>query len=162
MVEMDESKQLSRRSFLSIAIASIAGFITIGITIPSIIYIIGPALQKKQEEEWVSLGPVSKVEVGNPALYKVKVTQQSGWITSEEEISVYVVTQDGREYLALSNICTHLGCRVRWISDQNVFFCPCHNGVFDEVGVVVSGPPPRPLDQYELKIEGDRLFIKVG
>jgi Rieske Fe-S protein len=92
----------------------------------------------------------------------VKVTQQTGWITSEEEISVYVVTQDGREYIALSNICTHLGCRVRWITDQGVFFCPCHNGVFDKVGTVVSGPPPRPLDQYDLKIEDDKLFIKAG
>ena len=162
MAEADERKQLNRRSFLSIAVASIAGILTVGITIPSIIYVIGPALQRKQEEEWISLGPVSKVEVGVPALYKVKITQQSGWITSEEEISVYVVTQDGREYIALSNICTHLGCRVRWITDQGVFFCPCHNGVFDTVGTVVSGPPPRPLDQYDLKIEDDKLFIKAG
>ena len=162
MAEPEETKEMSRRSFLAIAVASIAGFITAGIAIPSIIYIVGPALQRKREEEWVSLGPVSRVEVGVPELYKVKITQQSGWITSEEEISVYVVTQDGREYIALSNICTHLGCRVRWITDQSVFFCPCHNGVFDEVGSVVSGPPPKPLDQYELKIEGDQLFIKVG
>ena len=162
MAEIEDTKEINRRSFFAVAVASIAGFISLGIKIPSIIYIVGPALQQKREEEWISLGSVSKVEVGVPALYKVKVSQESGWITSEEEISVYVVTQNGRDYLALSNICTHLGCRVRWISDQNVFFCPCHNGVFDEVGAVVSGPPPKPLDQYELKIEGDQLFIKVG
>jgi Rieske Fe-S protein len=60
----------------------------------------------------------------------------------------------------MSNICTHLGCRVRWIADQESFFCPCHNGVFDAQGSVVSGPPPRPLDRYEVKVEGDQLFVR--
>ena len=160
--EADESRQMSRRSFLSTTIVAIGGIITLGIAIPSIVYVVGPALQRKQEEEWVRLGPTSKVEVGVPTLYKVKITQQSGWITSDEEVAVYVITEDGRNYTALSNICTHLGCRVRWITDQEIFFCPCHNGVFDKEGEVVSGPPPKALDQYELKIEGDQLFIKVS
>jgi Rieske Fe-S protein len=51
---------------------------------------------------------------------------------------------------------------VRWIPDTQRFFCPCHNGVFDKTGSVVSGPPPRPLDQYETKVENDQLYILVG
>jgi Rieske Fe-S protein len=62
----------------------------------------------------------------------------------------------------MSNICTHLSCRVRWVAERGQFFCPCHNGVFDKEGLVVSGPPPRPLDRYEVKVEGDQLFIKAG
>ena len=162
MSEADESKELSRRSFLTATIASVAVIVTAGIAVPAMIYVVGPALQRSQEEEWVRLGSKSKVEVGVPTLFKVSITRQTGWITTEEEISVYVVTQDGREYLALSNICTHLGCRVRWISDQDIFFCPCHNGVFSETGAVISGPPPAPLERYELKVEGDQLFIKVS
>jgi Rieske Fe-S protein len=48
---------------------------------------------------------------------------------------------------------------VRWIADQEVFLSPCHNGVFDREGKVISGPPPRPLDRYEVKIENNQLLI---
>lgn len=159
--DLDQT-EISRRSFLATAVALIGGLITMGIAIPSIIYIVGPALVQNNEEEWYRLGPTSKVEIGIPALYKVKITQQAGWITSEEELAVYVITENGRDYIALSNVCTHLGCRIRWITDQGIFFCPCHNGVFGKAGEVVSGPPPEPLDRYELKVEDDEIFIKVS
>ena len=161
-VDDREQDEISRRSFLATAIAVIGGVITMGIAIPSIIYVVGPALVRKQDEEWYRLGPTSKVEIGVPTLYKVKITQQSGWITSEDEIAVYVVTEDGQNYIAMSNVCTHLGCRIRWITDQGIFFCPCHNGVFNKAGEVESGPPPKPLDQYELKVEDDLIYIKVS
>ena len=160
--EHSEQNEINRRSFLATSIAVIGGVITMGIAIPSIIYIVGPALAKAQEEEWYRLGPTSKVEIGVPALYKVKITQQAGWISSEEEVAVYVITENGRDFIALSNVCTHLGCRVRWITDRGIFFCPCHNGVFGKGGEVVSGPPPEPLERYELKIEDDQIFIKVS
>lgn len=154
--------KVNRQNFLKTAIAGIGGFITIGMAIPAIAYIIGPALQQNQQEESIQLGPVSKVELGEPTLFKVSVQRSTGWITNEEEISVYVYTENGRDFIALSNVCTHLGCRVRWITDQSEFFCPCHNGVFDKNGNVVSGPPPRPLDRYEVTVENDQLLIKAG
>jgi Rieske Fe-S protein len=70
------------------------------------------------------------------------------------------MTENGQGFIVMSNICTHLGCKVRWIPDQEGFFCPCHNGVFAKDGSVVSGPPPRPLDQYEVKIEDGILYVK--
>jgi Rieske Fe-S protein len=76
-----------------------------------------------------------------------------------QEHSIFVLTENGRDFIAMSNICTHLGCRVRWLADPEVFLSPCHNGVFDKQGYVVSGPPPRPLDRYEVKVEGDQLYI---
>jgi len=82
-------------------------------------------------------------------------------MVEEEEVGVYVLTEDGRDYLAMSNICTHLGCRARWIAEREQFFCPCHNGVFDKHGYVVSGPPPRPLDEFETKIEDGNLYIQL-
>ncbi|MGE5223078.1 MAG: ubiquinol-cytochrome c reductase iron-sulfur subunit, partial [Omnitrophica WOR_2 bacterium] len=87
---------------------------------------------------------------------------QTGWITNEEEITVYALTENGRDFIAMSNICTHLGCHVRWIGERNQFFCPCHNGIFNKQGEVVSGPPPRPLDRYAVKVENDQLYIQGG
>jgi Rieske Fe-S protein len=136
--------------------------VSLGLGIPGLIYIIGPALQQADTVEWIRLGSTSKVEVGQPTLFSTTIEQKTGWIINQEEISVYVYTDNGRDYIAMSNICTHLGCRVRWIENQKSFFCPCHNGVFDKEGKVLSGPPPRPLDRYELKVEKDQLYIKAG
>jgi len=159
---MSEEKSVSRRDFMNTAIWAIGGFISAAFAIPAIVYVVAPALQKNQLEEWVRLGSTDKVELGTPTLFKANIERQTGWIVNEEEISVYVLTENGRDYVAMSNICTHLGCRVRWISDQSQFFCPCHNAIFDEEGLVVSGPPPRPLDRYETKVENNQIFIKVG
>ena len=159
---MSEEKGLSRRDLLSIGTLAIGGIISIALGIPAVAYIIGPARRRVQEENWIRLGPVSKVEIGTPTLFKARVERQVGWIINEEEISVYLLTEDGRNFVALSNICTHLGCRVRWISDQRQFFCPCHNAIFNQQGEVVTGPPPRPLDQYEVKVEDEQIFVLGG
>lgn len=158
----EEKDQLSRRNFLAIATGAIGGLIGVVLAIPAVAYIVGPALQRRTAENWVRLGPTSKVEIGTPTLFKTTVENQTGWITSEEEISVYALTENGRDFIALSNVCTHLGCRVRWITEEGQYFCPCHNAIFDKLGLVVSGPPPRPLDRYETMVEDDQLYILLG
>ncbi len=73
---------------------------------------------------------------------------------------ILVKTDQGLK--AISTICTHLGCKTYWEPDNNRFFCPCHNGVFDVNGNVVSGPPPRPLESYEVEVdENDNVFVKL-
>jgi Rieske Fe-S protein len=68
------------------------------------------------------------------------------------------------EFVALSSICPHLGCRVHWEGQNNRFFCPCHNGVFDPEGKPVSGPPAtaqQSLPQYPLQIVDGGLYIEM-
>lgn len=157
---MEEHKDVSRRDAMKIAISLIGGLIGAAIGIPAVAYLIGPAL-KKEEANWIRVSSQSSIELGTPTLLKPRVTRQSGWIVDEEEVGVYVLTEDGRDYHAMSNICTHLGCRVRWVAEKQQFFSPCHNGVFDKHGYVVSGPPPRPLDEFETKVEDGNLYIKL-
>lgn len=156
---MSENNCIDRRGFLGIATWSIGGLISILMGVPAITYVLGPALSTNDNLEWVQLGSIKKVDLGTPTLFKTKIIHQTGWTQSEETHSIYILTDNGREYIAISNICTHLGCRVRWISEKQQFYCPCHVGIFDKQGYVISGPPPRPLDRYELKIENDQLFI---
>ena len=94
--------------------------------------------------------------------HKTRIEQKAGWITEEQELTFYVLTENGRDFTALSNVCTHLGCRVRWVEDEGQFFCPCHNGIFNKEGQVTGGPPPRPLDAYNVKVENDQLFVFKG
>jgi menaquinol-cytochrome c reductase iron-sulfur subunit len=152
-------KSMGRRTFMSAFIAAAGGLISAAIGLPAVAYIVGPALQRVAGN-WIQLGAIAKVESGVPTLFKTNIERQTGWIVEQQEISAYVLTDDGRSYVAMSNVCTHLGCRVRWIADQQIFFCPCHNGVFDKNGEVISGPPPRALDRYETKVEDAVLYVR--
>ena len=156
---MNEPEQVNRRGFLSVATWSIGGLISLIMGIPAIAYILGPALSKEKSQNWMRLGSIKKVELGTPTLFNASFTRQSGWIEEQDKIGVYVLSDNGRDFIAMSNICTHLGCRVRWIADEQIFLSPCHFGKFDREGRVISGPPPRPLDRYEVKIENDQLLI---
>jgi Rieske Fe-S protein len=160
--DIEDNEAIDRREFLGKATFAIGGFISLGIAIPAAAYVVGPSLKESQAEDWIRLGSASKVEIGTPTLFKTTIERQTGWIINQQELSVYVSTDNGRDFVAMSNICTHLGCRVRWNDDQRQFFCPCHNASFDQAGEVVEGPPPKPLDRYEVKVEEDQLYIKVS
>jgi cytochrome b6-f complex iron-sulfur subunit len=62
-------------------------------------------------------------------------------------------------YIVLSRVCTHLGCLVNYNASRQLLICPCHNGHYDLDGNVVSGPPPRPLEKFPFKINGNNIEI---
>jgi cytochrome b6-f complex iron-sulfur subunit len=69
-----------------------------------------------------------------------------------------VRTADG-EYRAMSAVCTHLNCTVQYRSDVREVWCACHNGFYDLNGRNVAGPPPRPLEAYDVHINGDDVVV---
>jgi Rieske Fe-S protein len=69
-----------------------------------------------------------------------------------------VRTAEG-EYRAMSAVCTHLNCTVQYRSDVREVWCACHNGFYDLNGRNVAGPPPRPLDAYDVHINGDDVVV---
>jgi Rieske Fe-S protein len=69
-----------------------------------------------------------------------------------------IMNSDGT-YRALSATCTHLGCTVQYRSDLREIWCPCHNGIYDLNGRNISGPPPRPLDVYDVHVRGDEIVV---
>ena len=72
--------------------------------------------------------------------------------------AVLVNTAEGT-LVALSAVCTHLTCTVRYDGETGTLFCPCHNGRFDLNGNVLSGPPPRPLETYAVEISGPDIIV---
>lgn len=66
------------------------------------------------------------------------------------------------EVRALSAICTHLGCTVQWHPEEKNFICPCHQGIYDFNGNVVSGPPPRSLEKLQVKVRDGQVFVLMN
>ncbi len=58
-----------------------------------------------------------------------------------------------------SLVCTHLGCLVQWQEGSKEFYCPCHDGRFDQFGEVLAGPPPLPLEQIPVRVEGETVIV---
>lgn len=69
-------------------------------------------------------------------------------------------TDDG--IIALWQKCTHLGCAVPWDEDKSQFHCPCHGSLFNEVGEVLSGPAPRPLDFFPVDISSGEVWVDTS
>lgn len=75
---------------------------------------------------------------------------------------VLLMEQPDGELLAISTICTHLGCSVFFQADAQQFHCPCHNGLFDVQGNPVSGPPERPLQRYPVTVRDGKVFVQFA
>ena len=60
---------------------------------------------------------------------------------------------------ALSAVCTHLQCTVQYRSDREQIWCACHNGFFDLAGRNIGGPPPRPLDPFDVAVRQDEVVV---
>ncbi|HAM49657.1 MAG TPA: hypothetical protein DCP92_02775 [Nitrospiraceae bacterium] len=71
-----------------------------------------------------------------------------------------------RGLVAYSAICTHLGCTVSWVENQqspaaSYTECFCHNSVFDPArgAKVMGGPAPIPLAQIGVKVTNDGALV---
>jgi Rieske Fe-S protein len=70
-----------------------------------------------------------------------------------------ILTASG-EYRAMSAICTHLSCTVQYRDDLRQVWCACHNGRYDLNGRNISGPPPRPLELFDVQVRGNEIFAR--
>jgi menaquinol-cytochrome c reductase iron-sulfur subunit len=155
------SKDLSRRDFIKGTVGAIGGLIGAVIAFPTIAYLLSPALTAEGDTDIIDLGPLEKYPLGIPTRFEMTRTKVNGWERTATNYGLFVVRRSETEVRVFSDICTHLGCRVSWHADQEHYISPCHDGHFDIVGNVVSGPPPRPLDEYMTKVENDNLFAQL-
>jgi Rieske Fe-S protein len=72
---------------------------------------------------------------------------------------ILVRTSSG-EYRAMSATCTHLSCTVQYRADMQHVWCACHNGHYNLNGKNIAGPPPRPLELFEVQVRGDEIFVR--
>lgn len=68
----------------------------------------------------------------------------SAIVAAEGETFAAWRAPDG-ELFAVSQVCTHAGCKVHWNSVETTWDCPCHGSRFRPDGTVVEGPALAPL-----------------
>lgn len=73
-------------------------------------------------------------------------------------MGIIVMTETG-ELKAMAATCTHLDCTVQHRPDLGIIWCACHNGRYDLDGNNLSGPPPRPLEQYVINEVDADIFV---
>jgi Rieske Fe-S protein len=158
---MSDKHSLNRRDFIKAATAFMSGLIGITIGLPTIAYLLSPALRKTEDGSIIDLGSLDNYPIGIPTLFEFTRTRLNGWERTGMSYGVYVLRQAEKDVRVFSDICTHLACRVSWHPDTQHYISPCHDGHFDIVGNNISGPPPRPLDEFVTKIEGSNLYIQL-
>jgi cytochrome b6-f complex iron-sulfur subunit len=156
---MEKADQLSNSSDqqgLSISrrrlITSLLGFSTLATLAGVLTPIFGYLWPPKRALE----GKGGRVQVGTTAEFPMG----QGKIVPVNDKPVIVVNTEQGGAKAFSAICTHLACIVEWDETRQIILCPCHDGRFSPVnGSVISGPPPGPLPELPLTVEGDAIYV---
>jgi menaquinol-cytochrome c reductase iron-sulfur subunit len=149
----------TRRQLFGRLTALVAAVIGATLTVPAIGYFIGPALRRKKLG-WLNVGGISSLEPDQPVQLEVVVSTQEGWFSTQTTKGVWVVKRSTGELRVYNPHCTHLGCAYAWNPAAHQFQCPCHGGIYDLDGRVLAGPPPRPLDTLDHRIEHAQLEIR--
>ena len=99
-------------------------------------------------------GPSSDADRRIYVVYGPKVPPTQEQVADEAQFTKWAsaLTAADMDVLAIWNRCAHLGCPVAYSPGTKGYVCPCHGGAYDSRGIVIGGPPPRPLDRVDIKI----------
>jgi Rieske Fe-S protein len=122
-------------------LASVVSFIY-----PVLRYLVPPALPDLGGDEVVA-GKVGELKPNSFKIFRFG-----------SKPGILVLSAEG-DYRALSATCTHLSCTVQYRTELHQIWCACHNGMYDLNGRNVSGPPPRPLDAFEVHLRGEEIVV---
>lgn len=102
------------------------------------------------DADWVAvLGKVKDLNEKDPTLIKAQFKDDSGAVVHEEKVYVRWQKQGKTgHWVVLSSICTHLKCKIDYVSDEELFHCPCHGSEYDIDGHVTHKPAKKDLTDY--------------
>ena len=135
-----------RRSFLSKALAAISLLFTGFVLYPMLQFLKQPLARG---------GTVNRVTAAKIS----EMTNDSAKIFRFGESPAILVRTPEGELKAFTAICTHLDCTVQYVKGKRHILCACHNGKYDLNGQVLSGPPPRPLEEFNVFEEGEDIIV---
>ena len=151
MVEVERKnlfeRLISRRKFFDVTVSGGFALTAAVIFLPLLRFLYPPTKKIAGSTEAVPTFKTDEIPEG-----------QARSIIYNNEPTLIVHYKDS--FFALSAVCTHAGCVVKWDEKKRMISCPCHGASFDVKGKVLEGPPPAPLKVYSVKISGDTVFVK--
>ncbi len=154
-----EPSDSTRRRFLTRVGIALGASAAAVVGLPSIGFLLG---LRKVPEEWRNVGAVESFQVGRTVEVAFLDPSPLPWAGVTARTAAWLRRHSETEFIAFSINCTHLGCPVRWLQDADLFMCPCHGGVFDADGTAASGPPPRPLSRYPVRMRDGMVEIRTS
>src|SRR4051794_36797505 len=147
----DQPQGQGRRKFYLTVTYALWAVITGALTIPAAVYLLFPPKSKKGSG-WVEAGDIGHLKPDAPEEFVFRRTRVDGWKIINEKSTAWVVRHGSSKVVAFAPGCTHLGCAYSYDDKNKEFLCPCHTSTFGLDGKVLTGPAPRPLDRYEVKV----------
>ena len=144
------SKKPGRRKFLNKLWISLGALAT-----AQAAWVLGDFLTPRKRQK--TFAQSNKIVVAGPV-----EDFEPGSVTAFQQDKFYLVRLDNGGFLALSRVCTHMGCIVPWSEESQQFLCPCHGSAFSKKGEVLNSPALRPLDFYEIRIENNVVKVDVS
>jgi len=146
MTSENTPHKISRRKIVNFILGG--GLLTTlgSILVPIVNFIIPPKVEEASKHSVVA-GTVGELALNSGKIFRFG-----------NKPGILIRTQ-ADEYVAFSAICTHLDCTVQYRSDFKHIWCACHNGHFDLTGKNISGPPPRPLENFKVDIRGEDIVV---
>jgi len=142
----DKNSSTDRRKFLNIVLGSgLLGWL--GSVFYPVFSFLNPPKNTEAKVNSVKAGIVSDF----PA--------NSGQILKFGRKPVILIRGVKGEFHAFAATCTHLDCIVQYRSDTKQIWCACHNGIYDLKGRNVSGPPPKPLEEFSVTLVNDEIIV---
>jgi menaquinol-cytochrome c reductase iron-sulfur subunit len=156
-MQVDNTNE-TRRAVMVQAIYGLVALMAAAVGLPGLLYLTSRPKNLKPNR-WVDAGDISNLTPDSPTEVSFRRNRVDGWrIHSEKEVAWVIKNRDS-SITAYLPWCTHLGCAYSWEPLRSQFVCPCHGSSFAKTGEVMSGPAPRPLDRYDVKLEGNRLWL---
>jgi len=75
---------------------------------------------------------------------------------------IIIVRTSSTALQAVSDICTHAGCGVRYDRVNKLLSCPCHGSQFSLTGTVLRGPATRPLKTYTIALDQSTNLLTIN
>jgi len=135
---------MNRRRFLRLLLAVLGSTAIVSLTYPFVRFLAPPGAAAKAQKLALKKDEIPVGEAKNVIF---------------NSVPTLVINRPGKGFIAISKVCTHLGCLVEYEKEKNRLLCPCHAGIFDLEGNVVSGPPPAPLTKFPVLVEGENVVI---
>lgn len=151
MDERDATRrpELTRKTFVDWLLGTSFGGFVAAVVYPIMRYIIPPEVPESAVNS-VTLGFTTE-----------EVPSNFGRIFKFGNRPGILVRTPSGELRAFSAVCTHLDCTVQYREDLQHIWCACHNGHYDLNGRNIAGPPPAPLQPFDVNVRGDQIVVSV-